>query len=292
MKDPPTCYRASKKLPLFNIDPLDDVAIDIELKDNDSSSILNGKSKKSQPRSNYNVHCVSQCQECNSIKTNSAELLDINSLKNMSELQREFLQLHEKHGHPSFASMKQQAKAGLLPKKFTAIKPEDFPVCISCKLGKATKLRRSKGTIIGDFVKVPGDLVHTDQVICSQPGRPMTISGRNNPTKVTCFTIYVDSIARKVFTEFQTSNDAKHTLAGKHRIEKEAASFDVTIKSYRADNGIFRAKEFIIDIEKHNQSISFCGVNEHNQNGIAERFIRTIVERARTSLLHASTGRK
>ena len=116
----------------------------------------------------------------------------------------------------------------------------------------------------------------------------MTISGRNNPTKVTCFTIYVDSIARKVFTEFQTSNDAKHTLAGKHRIEKEAASCDVTIKSYRADNGIFRAKEFIVDIKKHNQSISFCGVNEHNQNGIAERSIRTIVERARTSLLHAS----
>ena len=77
-----------------------------------------------------------------------------------------------------------------------------------------------------------------------------------------------------------------NTLAGKHRMEKEAASFDVT---FRADNGIFRAQEFMIDIEKKNQSISFCAVNEHSQNGIAERNIRTIVERARTSLLHAST---
>ena len=33
MKDPPTCYRASKKLPHFDINPLDDVAIDVELKD-------------------------------------------------------------------------------------------------------------------------------------------------------------------------------------------------------------------------------------------------------------------
>ena len=110
-----------------------------------------------------------------------------------------------------------------------------------------------------------------------------------NPTKITCFTIYIDSISRKVFTEFQTSNDAQHTLAGKHRMEKEAASFDVTIKPFRADNGIFRAQEFMIDIKKKNQSISFRAVNEHSQNGIAEHFIRTIVERARTSLLHAST---
>ena len=80
----------------------------------------------------------------------------------------------------------------------------------------------------------------------------MTLSGRNNPTKITCFTIYVDSISRKVFTEFQTSNDAQHTPAGKHRMEKEAASFDVTIKSFRADNGIFRVQEFMIDIEKNN----------------------------------------
>ena len=46
---------------------------------------------------------------------NSAELLDINYfLKNMSDLQREFLQLHKKHEHLSFVSMKQQANKNLV----------------------------------------------------------------------------------------------------------------------------------------------------------------------------------
>ena len=206
MKDPPTCFRASKKLPHFNIDPMDNITDEALLQDDPTTSPHSKKSHK-----DYNVHCISQCQECNSIKTNSSELLDITSLKNMSDLKREFLQLHEKNGHPSFDSMQKQAKAGILPRKFITMKPKDFPVCISCKLGKATKLRRSKGSIIGDHIKAPGDLIHTDQVICSQPGRPMTLSGRNNPTKIKCFTIYVDSISRKVFAEFQTSNDAQHS---------------------------------------------------------------------------------
>ena len=42
-------------------------------------------------------------------------------------------------------------------------------------------------------------------------------------------------------------------------------------------------------IDKNNQHITCCGVGAHHQNGVAERHIRTIVEKARTSLLHAST---
>ena len=36
-----------------------------------------------------------------------------------------------------------------------------------------------------------------------------------------------------------------------------------------------------------NQTLDFCGVDAHHQNGIAERTIRTIIESARTMLLHA-----
>ena len=144
MKNPPTCFRASMKLPHFNIDPMDNISDEAILQDKPTTSTHSKKLHK-----DYNVvHCISQCQECNSIKMNSSELLDITSLKNMSDIQREFLQLHEKNGHPSFDSMLKQAKAGILPRKFTTMKPKDFPVCISCKLGKATKLRQSEGSII------------------------------------------------------------------------------------------------------------------------------------------------
>jgi hypothetical protein len=117
----------------------------------------------------------------------------------------------------------------------------------------------------------------------------MTYSGRNSPDKITCFTLFVDSISKKVFVHFQHSTSTQETLVGKQRFERNAYQYNVTIKSYRADNGVFRSKDFKSDIDKNNQHITYCGVGAHHQNGVAECHIRTIVEKARTSLLHASS---
>ena len=61
----------------------------------------------------------------------------------------------------------------------------------------------------------------------------------------------------------------------------------VKIKAFRADNGIFKSTEFRLKLQENNQSISFCGVGAHHQNGVAERYIRTMVEKARIVLLNA-----
>ena len=42
------------------------------------------------------------------------------------------------------------------------------------------------------------------------------------------------------------------------------------------------------DVRKAGQTITFCGVGAHHQNGVAERHIRDITESARTMLLHAT----
>ena len=42
------------------------------------------------------------------------------------------------------------------------------------------------------------------------------------------------------------------------------------------------------DVRAAHQTITFCSVSAHHQNGIAERRIRDITENARTSLLHAA----
>ena len=41
------------------------------------------------------------------------------------------------------------------------------------------------------------------------------------------------------------------------------------------------------DVDKNYQTIDFCEVDAHHQNGIAEQAIRTIIESARILLLHA-----
>jgi hypothetical protein len=46
-------------------------------------------------------------------------------------------------------------------------------------------------------------------------------------------------------------------------------------------------RDYLQDVALKQQSITFAGVNNHSQNGIAECGIRTICDRARTMLLHA-----
>jgi hypothetical protein len=60
------------------------------------------------------------------------------------------------------------------------------------------------------------------------------------------------------------------------------------IKHYHADNGIFADNLFRKAVAEEGQSLSFCGVNAHWQNGVAERRIRELQELARTMLIHAT----
>ena len=63
--------------------------------------------------------------------------------------------------------------------------------------------------------------------------------------------------------------------------------FDVLVESYHADNGRFAEKEFREEIIKRNQSISFCAVGAHHQNGVIENRIKDCTYGTRTMLLHA-----
>ncbi|EJK71789.1 hypothetical protein THAOC_06735, partial [Thalassiosira oceanica] len=62
----------------------------------------------------------------------------------------------------------------------------------------------------------------------------------------------------------------------------------VTIQHYHCDNGRFADKAFVEACAQQRQVITFCGVNAHQQNGIAERHIRDhLQDQARKQLLFA-----
>ena len=65
------------------------------------------------------------------------------------------------------------------------------------------------------------------------------------------------------------------------------ASLGIESKAYHADNGCFADKGFRDDCTSSNQTITFCGVGSHHQNGIAERKIKDITLGSRTLLHHA-----
>ena len=125
-----------------------------------------------------------------------------------------------------------------------------------------------------------------NQAESTTAGRPFTHSGKNIE-KIFIVTLFVDSVSKRVFVEFQRSTGATETVASKHSIERQARDAGVEIKSFRADNGIFKAAEFKTDLELNDQSITFCGMGAHHQNGVAERSIRIFIERARTVILNA-----
>jgi len=65
-------------------------------------------------------------------------------------------------------------------------------------------------------------------------------------------------------------------LMAKHAYECFLALLRVDSKAYHADNGRFADKGFRDDCVSSNQTITFCGVGSHHQNGIAERKIKDI----------------
>jgi len=118
-------------------------------------------------------------------------------------------------------------------------------VCTACQAGKAHIKPASKtGKIVKGNIKHPGDLVHMDQAQSSTPGRPLTYSGNNSKEKVFFVTVFVDSVSKKVFCEFQHSTGTAETIKAKKNMEREAKACGVQVKSFRADNGIFKSTEF------------------------------------------------
>ena len=60
----------------------------------------------------------------------------------------------------------------------------------------------------------------------------------------------------------------------------------VKIKSYQADNGIFRNHKWMDDCHNKNQPLTFTGVNAHHQNGVDERRSGLLQEHARAMIIH------
>jgi hypothetical protein len=100
-------------------------------------------------------------------------------------------------------------------------------------------------------------------------------------------TICVDHFSRLSYVHLQDSTKGEDTLLAKRAFEAYAASFGVLIANYHANNGRFAGRLFLNHAALHGQGVSLCSVNAHFQNGIAERRIRDLTERAQTSLLHA-----
>jgi Reverse transcriptase (RNA-dependent DNA polymerase) len=205
-----------------------------------------------------------------------------------SDPRQELLLWHYRLGHIPMSRLQHMAKQGDLPARLASCpKPEHA----SCRFGCATKVAwRVKGSQNQSHIKTctsPGQCVSVDQLESTSPGFIAQLKGSLTRMHYRYVTVFTDHFSDLSYIHLQKTITSAETLEAKDAFEAYAKSVGVSIQHYHADNGRFADNLFLKSIKDKGQTISFCGVNAHFQNGIAKKRIRDLQEAARSQLLHA-----
>ena len=201
---------------------------------------------------------------------------------------KELLVMHYRLGHLPFARIQKMAKDGRLPSRLASCR---VPECAACRFGRATKIPwRTKGNNNSGKLKEvtrPGQCVSVDQLESTTPGFIAQLKGRPTKNRYRYVTVFTDHFSRLSYVYLQKAITSDETVRAKRAFESYARTLGVSITHYHADNGRFADNAFLEDVSLNRQSITFCGVNAHFQNGISEKRIRDLQDLARTQLIHA-----
>ena len=226
-----------------------------------------------------------------------AEKLDTEAIqqlmhpRTLTPLEQEFMDSHHSLQHAPYTEMFRLAEFGHLPKRFLRLKKKP-PMCASCIFSsmkrKAWKRGHERSTTVRKLEhNRPGKGTSIDQLVSAQPGLVPRISGRHTRQRIYAATVFLDHYSDFSYTHLCVSTSQDETLKAKAAYEKLAATHGVSVKHYHADNGRFAEKGFRDVVHASNQTISFCAVNAHHQNGLIENFIGQLERGGRILLLHA-----
>ncbi len=211
-----------------------------------------------------------------------------NEEEHLQHPQGELPRWHYCLGHLSFKKLRLMAKEGDLPKSLLKAKT---PLCSGCLFGKATRrpwrTRTPSNNQSVPPITGPGSCISVDQMESSTPGLIAQLKGIPTKQRYRLATVFVDHYSSLSFVYLQKTASSAETVDAKKAFERFSETHGVHVQHYHADNGRFTDKLFREAISDKNQTLSFCGVNAHWQNGIAERRIRELQEAARTMIIHA-----
>ena len=203
------------------------------------------------------------------------------------EAEAQLYHLHVRLGHLPFAQIQQGARDGIFPRYLANCR---VPKCPGCLFAKAKRKQwRFKGPYghIGNKATQPGDCVSVDQLECKTPGLVAQTNGKLTKKRHYFATVFVDQVSGLDFVHTHETANAEDAVTAKEAFESFCAQHGVTPKHYHCDNGIFTAQAWRDAVKRANQTMTFCGVNAHHQNGVAERRILDLSDKARAMLIDA-----
>ena len=119
------------------------------------------------------------------------------------------------------------------------------PACLACNYAKATKRtwrhKPQKHYKPPPLPTLPGEVVSVDQMVSPTPGLVSQRTGKFTTKRYKYATVFVDHVYRFSYIYLQKTATVEKTLEAKKAFESYAASHNVKILNYHADNGIFRA---------------------------------------------------
>ncbi len=200
--------------------------------------------------------------------------------------QAELMRWHYRLGHLSSAKLKQLALNGKIPRCLAKVK---LPASTGCLFGAMTKVPW-RGQEISSEVFVAtkaGQCVSVDQLVSTQVGFIAQLKGTLTKKRYMAATVFVDHYSQLKYIHLMTKLTSEETMEAKQAFEHFAKQHGVRILHYHRNNGRFADNAFKNSCSAKGQWLTFCGVNAHFQNGIAEKAIRDLRENARKQLLHA-----
>ncbi|PKU78070.1 Retrovirus-related Pol polyprotein from transposon TNT 1-94 [Dendrobium catenatum] len=178
---------------------------------------------------------------------------------------------HLRFGHLNFGGLELLSKKEMV-RGLPCIKHPD-QVCEACLLGK--HFRKSFPRESSSRAQKPLELIHTD--VCG-PIKPCSL-GKSN-----YFLLFIDDFSRKTWVYFLKQKSEVFGIFKKFKaaVEKESG---LKIKAMRSDRGgEFTSKEFQEFCEANGIRRSLTVPGSPQQNGVAERKNRTILDMARSML--------
>jgi hypothetical protein len=121
-----------------------------------------------------------------------------------------------------------------------------------------------------------GQCVSVDQMMSMQVGFIAQLKGTLTKKRYTAATIFVDHYLRLKYVHLITRLTSEETIEAKRAFGHFAKQHSVRILHYHCDNGQFADITFQNSCSAKGQRLTFCRVNAHFQNGIAEKAIRDL----------------